>query len=139
MGCAAFAAVFAACGEARADFTVAENCVPKADIVIPAKPLDAERYAADELKYHLDKAFGADFRIVSEDDLRGGGLPYRFFLGDTKAAKAAGIPGRELKPDERFLKRKMDHMIWGGKRIDLDATYPETIDVEELIKRIEMV
>ena len=41
--------------------------------------------------------------------------------------------------DERFLKRKMDHMIWGGKRIDLDATYPETIDVEELIKRIETV
>ena len=39
--------------------------------------------------------------------------------------------------DERFIDRKMDHMIWGGKRIDLDATHPETIDVDALIRRIE--
>ena len=101
----AFAAASSA-NDVEALFLVASNGVPKADIVIPAKPLDAVRYAADELKYHLDKAFGADFKIVAEDACAGGGMQFHFFLGETKAAKAAGIPGRELKPDERYLKRK---------------------------------
>ena len=39
--------------------------------------------------------------------------------------------------DERFIRRKMDTMTWGGHRIDLDATHPETIDVDDLIRRIE--
>ena len=97
-------AVIAAVGFARADFTVAEGGVPQADIVIPAKPLDAVRYAADELKYHLDRAFGAAFEIVTEDAYDPSRKPCHFFLGGTKAAEKAGIPGRELRPDERFLK-----------------------------------
>ncbi len=39
--------------------------------------------------------------------------------------------------DERFLKRRMDRMVWGGERIDLDATAPERIDTDALIARIE--
>lgn len=39
--------------------------------------------------------------------------------------------------DERFVKRGMNLMTWGGKRIDLDATYPEKIDINQLIQRIE--
>ena len=104
MKCFMAAAALAVCGVARAGFTVAEGGVPKADIVIPAKPLDAVRYAADELKYHLDKAFGADFRIVGEDVCDLGQMPRHFFLGGTKAAAAAAFPGRELKSDERCLK-----------------------------------
>ena len=96
-------------------FLVAQGGVPKADIVIPAKPLDAVLYAADELKYHLDKAFGADFRIVSEDACADGGMPYHFFLGDTKAAKAAGILGRDLKPDERYLKHEGNGLYLVGR------------------------
>ena len=85
-------------------FTAARDGVPQADIVVPAKPLDAERYAADELKHHLDKAFGANFEIVAEDACDLARRPCHFFLGATKAAKAAGIPGRELKLDERVVK-----------------------------------
>ncbi len=39
--------------------------------------------------------------------------------------------------DERFIRRKMDQMTWGGYRIDLDATHPETIDQDRLIGQIE--
>ena len=73
-------------------FTVAKDGVPQVDIVVPAKPLDAVRYAADELKHHLDKAFGAKFEIVTEDACDLSRHPCHIFLGATKAAAKAGIP-----------------------------------------------
>ena len=85
-------------------FVIALKGVPQADIVVPAKALPAVRYAADELKYHLDKVFSADFEIVSEDRLDASRHPWHFYLGPTRAAAAGGIPGRELKRDERLLK-----------------------------------
>ena len=87
-------------------FLVATDGVPKADIVIPENPKDAVRYAAEELKHHLDKAFDASFKIVTEDAIGESGMTYHFFLGDTKAAASAGIPSRELKMDERCLRHK---------------------------------
>ena len=39
--------------------------------------------------------------------------------------------------DRRFLGRKMDCLSWGGKAIRLDATYPEKIDMGDLIRQIE--
>ncbi len=41
--------------------------------------------------------------------------------------------------DERFLRRKMDCLSWGGQSVTLDATYPERIDHTELIRRIEQM
>jgi len=41
--------------------------------------------------------------------------------------------------DERFIRRKMDCITWGGKRITLDTTHLEAIDVEALIRQIETV
>ena len=39
--------------------------------------------------------------------------------------------------NERFFRRKMDRMSWGGRRIDLDATDLSAIDVEALLKELE--
>lgn len=39
--------------------------------------------------------------------------------------------------DERFVRRRMDVLSWGKEQIRLDATWPETIDVDRLIKQIE--
>ena len=100
-------------------FIVAKDGVPQADIVVPAKPLDAERYAADELKHHLDKAFGANFEIVAENACDLARKPYHFFLGATKAAKAAGIPGRELKLDERVVKTSGNGLYLLGRDSDI--------------------
>jgi hypothetical protein len=85
-------------------FTIAESGNVCCDIVLPANPSGAERYAAEELKYHLDKAFGAKWEIVGENRFNPSNYPYHFFIGRTKAAAAAGLPGRELKRDERVLK-----------------------------------
>ena len=100
------AGLCAGCGAkpAKPAFVVAANGTPWADIVLPAKPLDAERYAADELKYHLDKALGAAFEIVNEDRFNPSNFPYHFYVGATRAAAAAKLQGRSLEPDERVLR-----------------------------------
>ena len=41
--------------------------------------------------------------------------------------------------DEKFVKRGMTDIKLSGERIDVDATYPETIDVEALIDRIKLI
>ena len=87
-----------------ASFVVAENGVIQADIVIPADPVGVEKYAAEELKYHLEKAFGSPVRVVTENKFEPSHYPYHFFIGKTKAAAAKSLPGRELTLDERFLR-----------------------------------
>ena len=39
--------------------------------------------------------------------------------------------------DSRFLNRKMNRMSWGGRKIMLDATWPEQTDIPALIRKIE--
>lgn len=39
--------------------------------------------------------------------------------------------------DDRFVRRKMDNQTWGGERISVDATWPEKINLKELILQIE--
>lgn len=41
--------------------------------------------------------------------------------------------------DERFINRKMDKLIWGGPQIRIDATWPEKIDIQALINKIEYI
>jgi len=94
------------CGRAeeKPAFVAAADGRAWADIVLPEKPLPVERYAADELKHHLDKATGLAYEIVNEGTFDPSRRPYHFYVGATKAAAAAGLPGRTLSPDERFLR-----------------------------------
>lgn len=39
--------------------------------------------------------------------------------------------------DDRFVRRKMDNQTWGGERISVDATWPQKIDVKDLVRQIE--
>lgn len=39
--------------------------------------------------------------------------------------------------DDRFVRRKMDNQTWGGERISVDATWPEKINLKELVLQIE--
>ena len=64
-----------------------------AEIVIPAQADRIAHYAADELKYHLEKATGGSVEIVDEA-ARSSSTDRRtpvFYVGGTKAAKHAGI------------------------------------------------
>ena len=85
-------------------FTVVREGKLRTDIVIPAKPLDCERYAADELKYHIDKSFGVSVEIVREDKYKPQKYPYHIFVGATAAAKVINLPGRKLQKDEWLVK-----------------------------------
>lgn len=97
IGSVAFAAgacFFASCNSAGPVFELAKDGVPCAVIVTPEKPNGVEKYAAEELKYHLDKAFGEEFKVVGEDNADVSNTVYRIYLGATKAAATAGLPGR---------------------------------------------
>lgn len=85
-------------------FTLVREGRLRADIVLPAKPRDCERYAADELKHHIDKAFGLSIEIVREGKYKPVKYPYHIFVGATSAAKAVNLPGRQLKKDEWIVK-----------------------------------
>ncbi len=64
-------------------------------IVIPDHPLPVERFAADELQYHIEKASGAILPVVSESELTGadGNLVY---VGHCQKTKALGIASDDL-------------------------------------------
>src|SRR6186713_1461399 len=66
-----------------------------AAIVTPDQPGAVETYAAEELVYHLAKATGVTLSIVTESAAERTEAG-RIYLGDTRAARAAGIEGRAL-------------------------------------------
>ena len=91
----------------------------RADIVLPAKPLDCERYAADELKYHIDKAFGVSIEIVREGKYRASKYPSHIFVGETSAAKTINLPGRKLKKDEWIVRTFRKNLYLLGRDSDI--------------------
>ena len=86
----------AACASAEEAprMVVADGGKPFVDIVTPAKAKGVEKYAAEELKHHMDKAFGCSFAIVTEDSIAGSAHGAHIFVGATAAAGRAGFfPG----------------------------------------------
>lgn len=100
-------------------FTLVKEGRVRADIVIPATPLDCERYAADELKHHIDKAFGVSIEIIREDKKKLQRYPYHIFVGATAAAKAINLPGRKLKKDEWIVKTFGNGLYLMGRDSDI--------------------
>ena len=85
-------------------FELAKDGTARAAIVIPANPNGVEKFAVEELKYHLDKMFAADFKVVGEDDLETADVTSKIFLGATKAAAEAGIPGKPFDEEEHVVR-----------------------------------
>src|SRR3954469_7058112 len=83
-------AVAALASVARADLTLVADGRPQAVIVTPNQPNAVVRYAAEELAWHLAKASGAKLAVVAEANLAGAPTN-RIYLGDTQAAREAGI------------------------------------------------
>ena len=70
----------------------AEVC--DAVIVLPCKPTASEKFAARELKHHLDMALGGNLQIVAEDSAPAQGR--RLFIGRVKALEDVGVYFYEL-------------------------------------------
>ena len=82
------------------------KAAPVAEIVIPAQADRIAHYAADELKYHLEKASGDTIKIVGEAEWKpsAAGAVRFFYVGGTKAAKRAGIDKSSLADEEYVVK-----------------------------------
>lgn len=79
-------------------------------IVQPADASNPVRFAAQELKQHLDKITGANFQIVSKVPAGKKGI----FLGDTPEAVKAGINVKEIARDGYRIIAKPDKIIIAG-------------------------
>ena len=105
-----------ACSAMAEGFVAAENGVATADIVLPAKPNKAEQFAAEELKYHLEKATGGKFVIASEEGFNEKLRKCHFYVGATVAARKAGLK-MEFEMDEYAVDRKSERIfLRGGDR-----------------------
>ncbi len=76
---------------------------PVAVVVMPEVPTAVVRYAADELVWHVAKATGQRLVVVDEGTVVATNGP-RIYLGDTAAARAAGIVAAKLSPETFVLR-----------------------------------
>ncbi len=72
-------------------FKIVENGTARAVIVIPDQPSGVVKYAAQELRQHIERATGTALEVVAEKDAVANKLPNRIYLGPVNAVKAAGI------------------------------------------------
>ncbi|MBQ6915259.1 MAG: DUF4838 domain-containing protein [Kiritimatiellae bacterium] len=102
--CMVVGAVLDGLAGAPGRFVVAEGGRPAADVVVPDSPPGMEQIAADELAYHLGKAFGERPAILKEGEIGSSRFARHFFIGATKAAAAAGLTAKPFADDERLVK-----------------------------------
>ncbi len=83
-------------------------------IVIPETPLPAERFAAEELRHHLNRAAGTAFKIVSETELASA-PGNRIYIGKCRATAAAGIKTDDMPRFSGILKLDGDQLFLAGR------------------------
>ena len=93
-------------------FTAFDQGKWSADIIVPDKPNHAEAFAANELQYHFGKMTGIKPAIVKESQKSA--LPYHFYIGNTAAARAAGIDKSKFAMDHHQIKNVKDGVIFTG-------------------------
>jgi hypothetical protein len=86
---------------------------PVATIVVPAKPLEVESYAAQEFQYHIEASTGARLPILHEDTDSATGP--KLYLGATRAAATAGLDASPLLGNGYEIKTVGDSLILAGK------------------------
>ena len=76
----------------------------RVDIVLPVRACAVERLAAEELRHHLDRAFGASVDVVTEDRLDVPGKPYHIFVGATEVAASVGLVPTAFADEEHVVR-----------------------------------
>jgi hypothetical protein len=116
-------ALFAFTALVRADVAIVTKHQPVATIVVPDGAPAVVRYAAQEFAYHVERATGAKLPIISETAAAGDHQPH-VYLGDTAAARAAGIG--HPAPETFTLKCDRSGLIIAGGDKPGDPLKPET-------------
>lgn len=78
-----------------APLALVRNGDARAQIVVPDEAFPVVQYAAEELRYHIRTATGAELAIVAEADTDTD-VPHHIYLGACRATRTAGI---ELEPE----------------------------------------
>ncbi|MFA5240586.1 MAG: DUF4838 domain-containing protein [Phycisphaerae bacterium] len=100
-------------------FILADNGKANADIVLPQRANRIERYAANELQSHIQKATNCKLEIVREDKVT---KPFNIYLGDTQMAKENQIETKDLPVNGYRAKITDKAIILAGK--DGNGTLP---------------
>lgn len=109
-------------------------------VVVPEQAQPTASYAAAELVWHVERATGVSLSILTEAAVPVG-LTNRIYLGNTKAARAAGLNVSQL-PAEAFLLRSRDGSLFiaaqdgPGDPLNLGQTLSGTMwGVYEVLER----
>ncbi len=97
---------------------------PTATIVVPARPLAVESYAAQELQYHVKASTGAELKIVSEDNATREGA--HVFLGHCRRAAEVMADPSPLPGNGYLLKTVGRDLFIVGHDSDGDALNANT-------------
>ena len=92
-----------------------------ATIVVPDEALPVVNYAAEELRYHLQRATGAQLPIVKESERASEGA--FVFVGGCQATAKAGVLPEELDPNERIGQLAGDRLYLAGDDSDGPAAW----------------
>lgn len=104
---------------------LAENGQAKAVIVVAAKATKAARFAADELKLHLDGITGGNFQIVTDSTPIAGGTP-KILVGATSLA-----PTKTFAPQEFLVDIGADTIELAGlDKQDFARGMPNVFDAQ---------
>ena len=128
---------------ARADVAIVKDHQPGAVIVLADRPTEVARYAANELVYHVQRATGARLPIVRESARQGEAATAAgsscIYIGDTAAARAAGIVAAQLAP-ETFVLRTAPNALFivggdaAGDPLDRDTAAGTLFGVYEWLE-----
>lgn len=117
------AVLLAACGNDKID--IAKNSEAVSPIVVPDNPTKCEEFAAKELKWHLDKMSGGDFKILKESESGNG--DGAIYVGNGKTAKKllGGYDPQKAEVDNIRIKNAGKNLVLAGheKRGTLYAVY----------------
>ncbi len=93
-------------------FVLVDEGRPVSEIVLPLEPTKSAQLAAYELREHIRLITGAELAIVNEDD-QGDGV--KLHVGDTRAARAAGLSQEQFLDQEYAVRRVPGGIVLAGK------------------------
>ncbi|MBQ7179128.1 MAG: DUF4838 domain-containing protein [Victivallales bacterium] len=99
-----------------AEYFFAENGKAQCLIALPAKPMGFEQDAADDLRTYLGKMTGAEFTVLSEEEVPAG--KSAIYVGQTDYARKQNVRFDQLSAEEWVIRTAENNLILsGGKPI----------------------
>lgn len=98
----------------QAELVLVEEGQARGLVVVAAKPTPTVEYAVEELLYHVKRATGTNLPVARENSIPTG-YATRIYIGDTAAARQAGIAIDQLGPDVFVLKTMGQKLFIAGR------------------------